>query len=53
MGIGVSTVADVTCRLVEHIDDDADAAALDRPARVNSSARVLDAWLGHAVGAVT
>ena len=35
----------VPVRLVKHVSDDADEGALDWPARVDASARVLGEWL--------
>ncbi|MGW0040979.1 nucleosidase [Rhodococcus sp. NPDC003348] len=33
------------CRLVKHVSDQADESAMDWPARVDASARILGAWL--------
>lgn len=35
------------CRLVKHVSDHADESALDWPARVDASARVLASWLAE------
>ena len=39
--------AGVPVRLVKHVSDNADAAAMDWPALVDASARVLGAWLSE------
>lgn len=50
-GYAVAYVAElfgVRARLVKHVSDQADEGALDWPARVDASARVLSQWLtGH------
>lgn len=33
------------CRLVKHVSDQADDSAMDWPAQVDASARVLGEWL--------
>lgn len=40
----------VTCRLVKHVSDHADESAMDWPAQVDASARILGAWLSERYG---
>jgi len=41
---------DVSVRLAKHVSDDADESAMDWPARVDHSARVLGEWVAAVVG---
>jgi len=41
----------VPVRLVKHVSDHADAAAMDWPELVDASARVLGAWVEELLGA--